>query len=122
MQYSPLGFQEVKVVALAAKDLARANAFYRDTLGLEPAVENGVVIGYTLGQAILMPKDGWYASPTDMPNPRITLTCDSAPETEKALRERGVVIADPVETYDEAYLIGSFLDSEGNKLWFCSDK
>jgi hypothetical protein len=35
------------------------------------------------------------------------------------LRARGVVIADPVQVYDEFY-VGSFLDSEGNKLWFCS--
>ena len=28
-------------------------------------------------------------------------------------------ISDPVQAYDEFY-VGSFLDSEGNKLWFCS--
>ena len=34
-------------------------------------------------------------------------------------RERGVTISDPVNLYDEFY-VGGFLDSEGNKLWFCS--
>ena len=45
---------------------------------------------------------------------------DHAPATEQALRARGVTITDPVSLYDEKFLIGSFLDSEGNKLWFCS--
>ena len=35
------------------------------------------------------------------------------------MRALGVVIADPVAVYGQA-LVGSFLDSEGNKLWFCS--
>ena len=39
--------------------------------------------------------------------------------TEEALRARNVTISDPVQAYDEFY-VGSFLDSEGNKLWFCS--
>jgi hypothetical protein len=39
---------------------------------------------------------------------------------ERMLRDRGVAISDPVERYDDA-LVGAFLDSEGNKLWFCSD-
>jgi len=31
-----------------------------------------------------------------------------------------VIIADPVQAYDDGFHVGSFLDSEGNKLWFCS--
>jgi hypothetical protein len=31
----------------------------------------------------------------------------------------GVTISDPVNLFDEFY-VGGFLDSEGNKLWFCS--
>ena len=30
-----------------------------------------------------------------------------------------VVVSDPVQVYDDFY-VGSFLDSEGNKLWICS--
>ena len=34
-------------------------------------------------------------------------------------RHNIIVIADEVEPYGDFY-VGSFLDSEGNKLWFCS--
>jgi hypothetical protein len=44
---------------------------------------------------------------------------EQALETEKTRRERGVTISDPVQAYDDFY-VGSFLDSEGNKLWICS--
>ena len=47
------------------------------------------------------------------------IATDHAPATEAALRVRDVRISDPVQAYDEFY-VGSFLDSEGNKLWFCS--
>ena len=57
--------------------------------------------------------------PTDAPNPRVTLEVENARETERALRHHGVTISDPVERYGGA-LVGAFLDSEGNKLWFCS--
>ncbi|MCU0990845.1 MAG: hypothetical protein MUE63_15065 [Xanthomonadales bacterium] len=65
--------------------------------------------------------DGWYAAPTDQLNPRITLATEHAPDTERALRARGVAIADPVQPYPaEGFYVGSFLDSEGNRIWFCS--
>ena len=59
-------------------------------------------------------------SATEAPNPRVTIETENARETEKGLRARGVVISDPVQVYDEVHYVGSFLDSEGNKLWFCS--
>jgi hypothetical protein len=31
-----------------------------------------------------------------------------------------VPISDPVDVYDGNHLVGSFTDSEGNKIWFCS--
>ena len=61
-----------------------------------------------------MLKANWDVPPTEAPNPRVTI------ETEKGLRARGVVISDPVQVYDEVHYVGSFLNSEGNKLWFCS--
>jgi catechol 2,3-dioxygenase-like lactoylglutathione lyase family enzyme len=121
MDSNPLGFMCVKVVALGVTDSARAHRFYRETLGLPPAHEGKELVGYELGGTILMLKDDGSAAPTDTPNPRITTQVEYAPRTEKALRERGVTISDPVTPYDE-FLVGSFLDSEGNKLWFCSDK
>ena len=66
-----------------------------------------------------MLKSGWYASPTQSPNPRITIETNDAVQMERALREKGVVISDPLGVYDEFY-VGSFLDSEGNKLWYCA--
>lgn len=107
---SPLGFIRVKVIALSVVDLDRANSFYRDTLALPPAFEGAEQVGWLLGETILMLKAGWYAPPTDVPNPRITIA---------TLRALGVTISDPVQTFDE-FDVGSFLDSEGNKLWFCS--
>ena len=116
---SPLGFIRVKVIALSVVDLDRANAFYRDTLALPPAFEGTEQVGWLLGETILMLKPGWYAPPTDAPNPRITIATERARDTESRLRTCGVTISDPVQTFDE-FDVGSFLDCEGNKLWFCS--
>ena len=116
---STLGFKQVKGVALAVTDAARARGFYVETLGLAPVLENGEETGVRLGGALLMFKSDWYGLPTDAPNPRITIETDDARATEAALRERGVTIPDPVAQYGSSF-IGSFLDSEGNKLWFCS--
>ena len=120
MNTSPLGFRCVKVIALSVLDLERANKFYGETLGLEPAYENKEQVGYVLGQTILMPKVHAEVPPTEAPNPRVTIETENARETEKGLRTRGVVISDPVQIYDEVHYVGSFLDSEGNKIWFCS--
>lgn len=121
MKQSSLGILRVKVVALAVDDLERANRFYGSTLGLEPAMENGQVVGFRLEDLILMlkPVADWYGRPTAEPNPRITLEVTDARATENALREQGVPLSDPVQDYD-GFLVGAFLDSEGNKLWFCS--
>lgn len=120
MDTPQLGLKCVKVVALAVHDMARAKRFYGQTLGLEPASEGGDEVGFLLGGIILMLKEGWYGTPTAEPNPRITLECASARATEEALKQRDVKISNPVDRYDEGYFVGAFLDSEGNKLWFCS--
>ncbi|MCB1955171.1 MAG: VOC family protein [Rhodocyclaceae bacterium] len=120
MGTSTLGLKRVKVIALAVQDPARANRFYGTTLGLEPAMENGEPVGFLLGDIVLMLKDGWYGTPTAEPNPRITLECTDALATQAALRAQEVTISDAVERYDGTFLVGAFLDSEGNKLWFCS--
>ena len=120
MSTSPLGFKRIKVIAVAVTNRSRADEFNGVTLGLAPAFEGDVQAGYFLGQTILMLKDNWYAQPTDKLNPRITIAVEHAKSTEVALQERGVIIADPVQAYDDGFYVGSFLDSEGNKLWFCS--
>ncbi|HEX5336859.1 MAG TPA: VOC family protein [Gallionella sp.] len=119
MHTSPLGFLHIKVLALSTRDIRRAHHFYRDTLGLPPAFEGGQQLGYLLGETVLMLKEDWYAPPSELLNPRVTIATRHAPDTEAALYARGVFIANPVEPNGDFY-IGSFLDSEGNKLWFCS--
>ena len=112
-------FLGIKAIALAVTDLERATRFYTDTLSLRPALEDGELVGVYLGPTLLLFKTDSLSQPSATLNPRVTIETDDAPGTEAILRKRGVVIADPVERYGEA-LVGSFLDSEGNKLWFCS--
>ena len=119
MKTPAVGFLRVKVIAFPVIDPGRADQFYGHILGLQPAFEGGEQVGYLLGDITLMLKANWYASPTPEPNPRITMETDDALQTERKLRERGVTISDPVNVYDQFY-VGGFLDSEGNKLWFCS--
>jgi predicted enzyme related to lactoylglutathione lyase len=109
----------VKVVALPVIDAARADRFYGEVLGLPIAAEDGEPCGYLLGETILLLKPDWYAPPSAEPSPRITLLVDDARGTERSLLERGVAIADEVASDGHGY-VASFLDSEGNKLWFCS--
>ncbi|HTD14441.1 MAG TPA: VOC family protein [Chthoniobacterales bacterium] len=120
MSSKSLLFNRVIVVALSVADSARANKFYAETLGLPPAFEDKEQVGYLIGETILMLKADWDQPPVQSPNPRVTIETDDARETEKTLRSRGVVISDPVEIYDRTHAVGSFLDTEGNKIWFCS--
>jgi catechol 2,3-dioxygenase-like lactoylglutathione lyase family enzyme len=116
---SPL-FRRVRVIAISVVDLERASKFYGKTLGLTPAYEEKQQVGYLIGDTILMLKADWDQRPIQNPNPRITVETDDARETEKTLCSRGVVISDAVEIYDQVHAVGSFLDTEGNKIWYCS--
>ena len=106
------------MIAVSVIDSDRAKKFYGETLRLPPEHENEEQIGYRIGDTIFL-KANSYVSPTQMPNPRVTIETENARETEKAPRARGV-ISDPVQVYDKVHWVGSFLDTEGNKLWFCS--
>ena len=119
---SDLGFIRVKGIALAVADLDRANRFYGQTLALPPDTIRNMKSAYLIGDAIVMLKSQqeWYGKPTAELNPRITVETQDAFATELALKKRGVNVSDPVTLYDGTP-IGAFLDSEGNKLWFCSD-
>lgn len=114
-----MNLRAIKAIALSVNDFDRAIRFYTETLSLPPAFEDGKRVGNKLGDIVLLLKANWYAPPSDALNPRVTIETDDARMTEAMLRARGVTISDPVEAYGEA-LVGSFLDSEGNKLWFCS--
>jgi catechol 2,3-dioxygenase-like lactoylglutathione lyase family enzyme len=119
-----LGFKRLKVVALAVNDSARAERFYGDTLGLEPAFEGERQVGFMFAGVIVMLKPtaaGWYAQPSAELNPRVTFASDDALRTEQELLARKVTISNPVQAYpDEGFHVGAFLDSEGNRIWFCS--
>ena len=121
MKNPPLGLKSVRAIALAVTDEARANEFYGKTLGLPPAIEDGVNYGFLLDQTLLLlkPIADWYGNPSDELNARITLEVEDARETEQALRSAGVTISDPIADYG-GHPVGAFLDSEGNKIWFCS--
>lgn len=113
-------FLNVKVIALSVVNADRANRFYAETLGLNPAYENDEQIGFQVGETILMLKPDWDQAPTLNPNPRVTLQVADARECESDLKKRGATISDAVEVYDGNHLVGSFIDTEGNKIWFCS--
>jgi catechol 2,3-dioxygenase-like lactoylglutathione lyase family enzyme len=49
MKSSSLGFQSVKVIALAASDVARAKRFYSETLQFEEDREATDEVGYRIG-------------------------------------------------------------------------
>jgi catechol 2,3-dioxygenase-like lactoylglutathione lyase family enzyme len=118
---SELGFIRVKGIALAVSDLDRANRFYGETLALPPDTIRNMESAYLIGDAIVMLKtqEECNAEPTETLNPRITVETHNAFATEKALKKLGVKVSDPVTLYDGTP-IGAFLDSEGNKIWFCS--
>jgi hypothetical protein len=116
----PIGLRSQKVIVLSAQDLDRADKFYRETLRLVPAYEGFTKVGYIVDQTILVLKAHLDASQNTAPYPRVCIETEDAPATEKALRTLGVMISDPVQNYDGVHYVGSFLDSERNKLWFSS--
>jgi catechol 2,3-dioxygenase-like lactoylglutathione lyase family enzyme len=117
-----LGFVQVKAVALAVENAERARRFYQETLGLAPAKDHQKEMAFLIGDVFLLlkPVEEWYGRPTKELNARITLQVQDSYATEQALIERGVTVSDAVAVYGDNP-IGAFLDSEGNKLWFCSE-
>jgi len=117
-----LGFVQVKAVALAVENAERARRFYQETLGLSPAKDHQKEMAFLIGDVFLLlkPIEEWYGRPTKELNARITLQVQDSYATEQALIERGVTVSDAVAVYGDNP-IGAFLDSEGNKLWFCSE-
>ena len=114
-----LTIKGIKGVAIPVDDKERAEHFYGEVLGLPIADGEKEPGGYRIGNAFLMLKSDGQGAPGDDPIPRITLEISGARAAEKALLARGVTMPDPVTKEGHAYF-GSFLDSEGNKLWFCS--
>ena len=119
-----LGWQELKVVALAVDDLARAEDFYRNKLGLEPMPPADGEVGFALGSVTLLlkPVSEQPSGAERSAFPRLTIAVADALRMERELAALGVRISDAVQGYEDGkYWVGAFLDSEGNKLWFCSE-
>ena len=114
-----LDIKGIKGVAIPVVDEERAKHFYGEVLNLAVADGEKEPGGYRIGNAFLMLKPEWHAAPSADPIPRITIEISGAKAAEQALLARGVEMPDPVTKEGHAYF-GSFLDSEGNKLWFCS--
>jgi len=115
-----LEFLQIRAVSLAVVDASRARQFYAETLGLE--ADDNIDLAFKIGEVLLLlkPEEEWYGKPTDELNARVTIRVRDSYVAERILRERVVTVSDPVAVYGENP-IGAFLDSEGNKLWFCSD-
>jgi catechol 2,3-dioxygenase-like lactoylglutathione lyase family enzyme len=115
-----LEFLQIRAVSLAVVDASRARQFYAETLGLE--ADDNIDLAFKIGEVLILlkPEEEWYGKPTDELNARVTIRVRDSYVAERILRERGVTVSDPVAVYGENP-IGAFLDSEGNKLWFCSD-
>jgi catechol 2,3-dioxygenase-like lactoylglutathione lyase family enzyme len=118
-----LGWQALKVVALAVDDLARAEDFYRTRLGLERRPQADGDVGFALGDLTILLKllAGPGGGAEKSRYPRLTVAVADAPRLARDLAARGVTISDAVQRYDDGYWVGALLDSEGNKLWFCSE-
>jgi catechol 2,3-dioxygenase-like lactoylglutathione lyase family enzyme len=118
-----LGWQALKVVALAVDDLARAEDFYRTRLGLERRPQADGDVGFALGDLTILLKllAGPGGGAEKSRYPRLTVAVADAPRLAQELAARGVTISDAVQRYDDGYWVGALLDSEGNKLWFCSE-
>ena len=118
-----LGWQELKVVALAVDDLARAEAFYRSRLGLERRLQADGDVGFALGglTILLKPLAGPGSGAEKSRYPRLTVAVADAPRLARDLAARGVTISDAVQAYDDGYRVGAFLDSEGNLRPACAD-
>ena len=114
-----LTIKGIKGVAIPVVDEERAKHFYGEVLGLPVADGEKEPGGYRIGNAFLMLKPDLHAAPSAESSPRITLEISGALVAEQALLACGVAMPDPVTRDGHAYF-GSFLDSEGNKLWFCS--
>jgi predicted enzyme related to lactoylglutathione lyase len=114
-----LTIKGIKGVAIPVVNEERAKHFYGEVLKLPVADGEKEPGGYRIGNAFLMLKPEWHAAPSDDPIPRITIEITGARAAEQALLACGVEMPDPVTREGHAYF-GSFLDSEGNKLWFCS--
>jgi predicted enzyme related to lactoylglutathione lyase len=106
-------------VTIHVKDLAKARAFYKDTLGLPenyyaPASD---MAEYRLPGPVALGIHQTFPGHTGRPPGTVTgivLAVDDVPGTVRALKKRGVAITDEPEKFDWG-TVATFADPEGNE-------
>jgi glyoxylase I family protein len=107
----------VDFIAYTVNDMDRAEAFYRDVLGLdvswprgEPGTRGNGYMEFEVGGTSI-----GLTQMDPLPNGAMALAVDDITEAVEELRAKGVEIAmDPVET--SGCFIASVADPEGNKI------
>lgn len=113
------GIQKIAQIAINAKDLARATAFYRDVLGLEFLFEAPAMSFFDCGGVRLMlslPSEAQFDHPASI----VYYQVDDLHAAHERLRGAGAeVLAAPhrVHATDEIEILMAFVrDTEGNTL------
>jgi catechol 2,3-dioxygenase-like lactoylglutathione lyase family enzyme len=111
--------EDVGQIAMRARDLTRATAFYRDTLGLKLAIEAPGMVFFQVGSLMLMlgpPENAEF----DHPGSLLYFRTGDIAAAHAALVERGVTFRDQPHVIhragDRALWMAFFEDSEGNLL------
>jgi methylmalonyl-CoA/ethylmalonyl-CoA epimerase len=125
---SPVSLQQIGQIAINAKDIKRAMAFYRDVLGLPLLFEAPPKMAFfNCGGVRLMlslPENPSY----DHPGSILYYKVSDIEGTAAALKARGVVFEDKGEPHlitkmpDHELWMGFFKDSEGNLLALMEEK
>lgn len=109
-------------VAIRVKDLARAESFYLDTLGLEEGVRDSrrnwlfLRAGGTAGMIVLQEDKGEW--PTQ--HFAFTVAAEDIETAAERLREKGVEVTGPVVHEWMPATSFYFQDPDGNELEFCA--
>ncbi|MGE5233873.1 MAG: VOC family protein [Acidobacteriota bacterium] len=113
------GLRSIGQIAINAKDLERATAFYRDRLGLRELFTAPGLAFFDCGGVRLM-LSGAEEPEFDHPSSILYFKVDDIEASHRALVERGVEFRQPPHVVHRApgmeLWMAFFLDSEGNTL------
>lgn len=100
--------------------LGEGGVFYRSRLGLERRLQADGDVGFASGGLTILLGCSPHLAAGGV---AAVSAADQAVDAPRLARTaaRGVTISDAVQLYDDGYWVGAFPDSEGNKLWFCSE-
>lgn len=114
-----VGLKRIGQIAVNAKDVPRATAFYRETLGMKFLFEAPNLAFFDCGGVRLMlglPSEPQF----DHPGSILYYKVDDIQETHRELLSRGVTFEQPphfvAKLPDHDLWLASFQDSEGNFL------